>query len=478
MSGLCMGMKLKRAGIESFTIYEKADRVGGTWRENTYPGLRCDVPSLLYQYSFDPNPDWSHTFSPGDEIWRYFEAATDRHALRSHIEFGKEIVDARFEDGRWRIRTGDGDEATADFLVSACGVLHHPRVPKIDGLESFEGAAFHSARWDHSVDLRGKRVAVVGTGSTGVQIVTALAESAGRLTLFQRTAQWILPVPNLPASRPSRALMRRFPLLSKLGYRWTQAVFELFAVALIRPGWQRSLVSWGCRRNLRRVKDPELRRGLTPDYQPMCKRLVLSNGFYKAMQRNNVELVTDAIDHVEPAGVVTKDGALHELDVLVLATGFDAHAYMRPLELTGQNGVTLGEAWRDGRRAYRTVAVPGFPNFFMLLGPHSPVGNVSLITVAETQAKYVMRWIELWRQGRVATMAPTAEATARFNEELRGALPGTVWVTGCQSWYLDEHGTPELWPWSQARHRDTLREPVLEEFEVGPMPAEEPARAA
>ena len=215
-------------------------------------------------------------------------------------------------------------------------------------------------------------------------------------------------MPNLPASRPSRALMRRFPLLSRLGYRWTQAVFELFAVALIRPGWQRSLVSWGCRRNLRRVKDPELRRGLTPDYQPMCKRLVLSNGFYKAMQRDNVELVTDAIDHVEPEGVVTKDGRLHELDVLVLATGFDAHAYMRPLELTGQNGVTLGEAWRDGRRAYRTVAVPGFPNFFMLLGPHSPVGNVSLITVAETQAKYVMRWIELWRQGRVATMAPDA----------------------------------------------------------------------
>ena len=262
--------------------------------------------------------------------------------------------------------------------------------------------------------------------------------------------------------------MRRFPLLSRLGYRWTQAVFELFAVALIRPGWQRSLVSWGCRRNLRRVKDPELRRGLTPDYQPMCKRLVLSNGFYKAMQRDNVELVTDAIDHVEPRGVVTKDGRLHELDVLVLATGFDAHAYMRPLELTGEDGLTLDEAWRDGRRAYRTVAVPGFPNFFMLLGPHSPVGNVSLITVAETQAKYVMRWIELWRQGRVATMAPTAEATARFNEELRGALPGTVWVTGCQSWYLDEDGTPELWPWSQRRHRDALREPVLEEFEVGP----------
>lgn len=484
MSGLCMGMGLKKAGIDSFTIYEKADRVGGTWRENTYPGLQCDVPSLLYQYSFETNPDWSKTFSPGGEIWRYLDRVADRHDLRSHIEFGKEVVDARFEagagtTGRWRIRTSDGAESTADFLVSACGVLHHPRVPDIEGLDSFEGTAFHSARWDHSVDLRGKRVGVVGTGSTGVQIVGAVAEAAGRLTLFQRTAQWVLPMPNLPSSPVSRALQRRFPVLSRLGRRWTQALFELFAVALVRPGWQRSFVSWACRRNLRRVKDPELRRGLTPDYQPMCKRLVLSNGFYKAMQRDNVALVTDAIDHVEPRGVVTVDGTLHELDVLVLATGFDAHAYMRPLELTGPDGLTLSEAWSDGRRAYRTVAVPGFPNFFMLLGPHSPVGNVSLITVAETQARYVMRWIDLWRKGKVATMAPTAEATARFNEELRGALPSTVWVTGCRSWYLDEHGDPELWPWSQARHRDALREPVLADFDVTTVAErDEPARAA
>ena len=479
MSGLLMGMRLRRAGIESFTIYEKADRVGGTWRENTYPGLHCDVPSILYQYSFDPNPDWSKTFSPGDEIWRYLDDSADRHRLRDHIRFGKEIVDAKFEEGRWRIRTGDGEEATADFLVSACGVLHHPRTPDFEGLDSFEGAVFHSARWDHSVELSGRRIGVVGTGSTGVQIVTALAGSAGHLSLLQRTAQWILPIPNLPASRFSKALLRRFPALSRLGYRITQAMFELFAVALIRPGWQRRYVSWACRRNLARVKDPELRRGLTPDYQPMCKRLVLSNGFYDAMQRDNVSLVTDAIDHVEPRGVVTKDGTLHELDVLVLATGFDAHAYMHPLQLTGPSGVTLAEAWADGRRAYRTVAVPGFPNFFMLMGPHSPIGNVSLIAVAEAQSKYVMSWIRLWREGLVTTMAPTAEATARFNEDVRAALPGTVWVTGCNSWYLDEDGTPELWPWSQARHREALREPVLAEFELDGVPAEgEPARAA
>ena len=466
MSGLCMGIKLRQAGIEEFTIYEKADRLGGTWRDNTYPGLQCDVPSLLYQYSFDPNPDWSRTFSPGGEICRYLEQVADKHGLRPHIRFGQEVVDARFEDGRWRIRTAAGEEAEADFLVSASGVLHHPRYPNIEGLDDFQGDWFHSARWDHEVELRGKRIAVVGTGSTGVQIITALAPMAGRLVLFQRTAQWILPVSNWRQSRPGRALLRRFPALNRLGYRVTQQTFDLLAVALIRPGWQRSLVSWACRNHLRAIKDPELRRRLTPDYQPMCKRLVLSDGFYDAMQRPNVSLVTDAIERVEPTGIRTADGALHEVDVLVLATGFDAHAYMSPMEVTGPDGRTLSEAWRGGRRAYRTVAVPGFPNFFMLLGPHSPIGNVSLIAVAETQADYVMRWIELWRAGTVSAMTPSSEATERFNEQLRNALPGTVWVTGCQSWYLDERGVPELWPWSQRRHRAALREPVLEEFEL------------
>ena len=466
MSGLCMGAKLRRAGIESFTIYEKADRLGGTWRDNTYPGLQCDVPSLLYQFSFDPNPDWSLTFSPGGEICGYLESVADRHGLRSHIRFGAEVVDARFEQGRWRVRTADGEQAEADFLVSASGVLHHPRYPSIAGLDEFEGACFHSARWDHDVELRGKRIGVVGTGSTGVQIVTALAPVAGELALFQRTAQWILPMGNWRQSRPGRALLRRFPALNRLGYRVTQAAFDLFAVALIRPGWQRSLIARSCRRHLRSIQDPELRRKLTPDYEPMCKRLVVSDGFYDAMQRPNVALVTEDIERVEAGGVRTVEGALHELDVLVLATGFDAHAYMSPMEVTGPDGLTLSAAWSGGRRAYRTVAVPGFPNFFMLLGPHSPIGNVSLIAVAETQARYVMRWIDLWRREQVSAMAPTSEATERFNEAVREALPGTVWVTGCQSWYLDERGVPELWPWSQQRHRAALREPVLEEFEL------------
>jgi cation diffusion facilitator CzcD-associated flavoprotein CzcO len=467
-----MGIELKRAGIDSFTIYEKADAVGGTWRDNTYPGLSCDVPSRFYQYSFELNPDWTHVFSPGPEIWRYFERVADKYGLREHLRLGKEVVSARFEDGRWRIRTQDGEEAEVDFVVSACGVLHHPRTPDIEGLEQFSGAAFHSARWDHDVELEGKRIAVVGTGSTGVQIVTDLAGVAGRVLHFQRTPQWIFPAPNRRYTRLERAAHRRLPRLGRLEYRITEAALGYtFSRAVIRPGWQRRLMSALCRMNLKTVRDPELRRRLTPDYPPMCKRLVVSSGFYRAMQRPDVELVTEGIERVEPGGIVTGDGELHEADVIVFATGFDAHAYMRPMDVVGEGGITLEEAWRDGPRAHRTVAIAGFPNFFMLMGPHSPVGNYSLVAIAEAQAGYAMRWIRMWRDGRLATVAPTGEAMARFNDDMRSAMPDTIWMTGCDSWYLGKDGRPEVWPWSPERHRAMLREPDPDEYEVREAPA-------
>src|SRR3954447_16014805 len=285
MSGLCMGIKLKQAGFDAFTILEKASDVGGTWRENRYPGLSCDVPSRYYSYSFELNPEWSSWQSPGEEIWRYFQDVADRYGLRPHIRLGAEAEGAAWEDGRWRVRTKAGDELEAEVLVSATGVLHHPRLPDIEGLDSFAGAAFHSARWDHDVPLRGKRIAVVGTGSTGVQIVTALAGTAGRLLHFQRTPQWILPAPNRRYTRRERALQRRFPALGRLEYRVTQeALGRTFSTAVVKPGWQRRLISWICRVNLRTVRDRGLRRRLTPDYEPMCKRLVVSSGFYRAMQ--------------------------------------------------------------------------------------------------------------------------------------------------------------------------------------------------
>jgi len=469
MSGLCMAAKLQNAGIESFTVYEEAHEVGGTWRDNAYPGLSCDVPSQFYSYSFHPNPSWSQTFASGPDILRYFRRVVDERGLRRHIRFNSRVQSARYEDGRWRLTTGDGDHEIVDVVVTATGFLRIPRYPDFPGLTSFAGKVFHSARWDHSVPLADKRIGVIGNGSSGVQIVTELGGNVAQLTLFQRTPQWIFPMPNRRYTRLGRVMLERSARLNSVCYRLWQVIYEGgFAAALVEPGWRRRFISAACRWHLRRVRDPVLRRQLTPDYQAMCKRLVMSAGFYPAMQKPNVRLVTDAIEHVEPAGVVTADGALHELDVLVMATGFDAHAYIRPMQLYGENGISLEDVWADGPRAYRTVAVPGFPNLFMLVGPHSPVGHQSVIRIAEEQAGYVMWWIsQLW-EGRVAAAAPTAAATERFNADMKAAMPQTVWTTGCRSWYLDKDGLPELFPWRPARYRELLSKPDIADFDVVP----------
>ena len=324
--------------------------------------------------------------------------------------------------------------------------------------------------------MAGKRVGLIGNGSTGVQITAGIAGQVGRLELFQRTPQWVLPLPNPRYTRLGRRIggSRR---LSRLGYRFYQAVYErVLTRGMVEPGWERRLISWACRANLRVVRDRGLRAALTPDYEAMCKRIVVSAGFYRAMNRPNVELVTDRIDHIEPRGVVTADGRLHELDVLVFATGFDSHAFLRPMELVGEEGYTLEEAWSRDPRAYQTVALPRFPNFFLLVGPHSPYGNQSVIMISETQVAYVMQWIRLWARGEVDRMAPRAEAMDRFNADVRAAMPATIWVTGCNSWYLDSEGVPELWPWRQSRHRELLRAPALEDFEIVPGAGErEPA---
>ncbi|WP_255382334.1 NAD(P)/FAD-dependent oxidoreductase [Mycobacterium sp. E2699] len=466
MSGLCMAIALLRNGITDVTVYEKADEVGGTWRENTYPGLTCDVPSRVYQYTFATKPNWTHMFSPGGEIQAYFRGVADEFGLRDRIRFGTEIVSARFEDDRWVVRTDAGDESAVDFLISATGVLHHPRMPSIAGLDAFAGPVFHSARWDHSIDVAGRRIAVIGNGSTGVQLVCGLAGVAGRVALFQRTAQWIVPMPNPRYSRFAGVTHRVMPWLDRLAYRAYSLVFDTFAVALTKPGLRRRAMGALCRASLRRVRDPDLRAALTPSYQPMCKRLVVSGGFYRAIQRDDVELVTDGIDHVEPRGIVTDDGKLHEVDIIVACTGFDTHAFFRPMRLTGRDGIDADEVWRDGPRAHRTVAMPGFPNFFMMLGPHSPVGNHSLTAVAEHQAGHILGWIQAWRRGEFDTVEPTQSATESYNAKLRAAMPDTVWTTGCDSWYLNKDGVPEVWPFTPAEHRAMLAKTDLREYDL------------
>jgi cation diffusion facilitator CzcD-associated flavoprotein CzcO len=467
MSGLCMAAKLQDAGIDTFTVFEKADEVGGTWRDNTYPGLTCDVPSRYYSYSFRPNPEWSRLMSPGPEIQAYFRQVATERGIRPHIRFGIDVTSARYRDRQWWIGTADGEEAF-DILITATGFLRVPRYPDIPGLESFAGAMFHSARWDHSVTLPDKRIGLIGTGSTGVQITAELGGMVKGLKIFQRTPQWVFPTPNLRYSSLAKAALKRWPVLNKLSYRFWQTYIEHgFGRATVEQCWQRRAMTAMCRWNLRfSVRDPELRRKLTPDYQAMCKRQILAGHFYKALQEPGVDLVSEAIDHVEPKGVVTSDGKLHELDLLVLATGFDARAYVRPMEIVGENGLTLNTAWAEGPHAYRSIAVPGFPNLYMMTGPHSPIGNQSLVPVAEDQADYAMWWINQIRDGRIIAAAPTEAATKDYNESMKAAMPQTVWVTGCRSWYLGKDGLPELFPWAPQRHRELLRAPELAHFEV------------
>jgi cation diffusion facilitator CzcD-associated flavoprotein CzcO len=309
---------------------------------------------------------------------------------------------------------------------------------------------------------------LIGTGSTGVQIVAELGGEVRQLKVFQRTAQWIYPTPNPRYSPLTRAAMRRWPALNGLAYRfWGWYFRRMFGRATIRPGWQRRLIQAECRWNLRlSVRDPQLRAKLTPTYQPMCKRQILAGHFYRSVQQPGVEVITDSIDHIEPRGIVTADGTLHELDLLVYATGFDARAYVRPMEVIGEGGLSLDDAWADGPMAYRSVAVPGFPNLFMLMGPHSPIGNQSLVPIAEDQADYAMWWIEQLRDGRVRAAAPTEAATKEYNESMKAAMPQTIWVTGCSSWYLGKDGLPELFPWTPETHRELLRRPELADFDV------------
>jgi cation diffusion facilitator CzcD-associated flavoprotein CzcO len=298
-----------------------------------------------------------------------------------------------------------------------------------------------------------------------MQITRALAPVAGYFELYQRTPQWIMPVGNRRYSRPTRWMYRRIPALNRLGYRVRQAQVEwLLARATVKAGLARRLISAGCRRHLHRIKDPDLRRRFTPDYEPMCKRLLLGTNFYEQFERPNVELVDTAIDHVEPRGIITEDGRLHELDVIVLATGFDAHQFLRPMELIGPEGNRLSDLWNGEPFAYRTVALPGFPNVFTLIGPHSPFGNQSLFTISETQMDYALKFIELWRRGEVDAVSPSHEATEAYNAQLRAAMPNTIWASGCKSWYIGKDGLPHAWPWTPERHRKMLAEPKLEEW--------------
>jgi cation diffusion facilitator CzcD-associated flavoprotein CzcO len=468
MAGILAAIKLGEAGLDDFTVFEKADRVGGTWRENRYPGLSCDVPSHLYSYSFALNPDWSARFSPGPEIQGYFERVAAEHDVGSRVRFGDAVTSCVHSDGTWRLTTAAGFQDDFDVVIAATGVLHHPRVPDIEGLDNFRWPMFHSARWPDDLTLDGIRVGIIGTGSTAVQMVSALVDRVGRLSLFQRTAQWIMPQENPMYSGAELDAFRTRPEQLAGLRQHLSDMFDVFANAVIdAQSPEVRMIEQACLANLEdNVHDPELRERLRPGYRAACKRLILSPDFYDSIQRPNAELVTDAIERVEPGGVRTADGRLHELDVLVLATGFHADAFMRPMEIVGRDGTTLDAAWTPRPEAYYSISIPDFPNFFMLNGPNGPVGNFSLIEVAEIQFRYVMQLVERIRAGECREVSATREALDAFERAREAAARNTVWVTGCKSWYLDDRGLPAVWPWSFPRFREEMREPDLGAFEL------------
>jgi cation diffusion facilitator CzcD-associated flavoprotein CzcO len=467
MSGILTAIRLKQKGLGNFTIYEKAATLGGTWRENTYPGVACDVPSHVYCYSFELSSEWSRRFSPGPEIRDYFERVARKYGVYEHIKFNSRIDKVEHRGGRWHLRGSNGLSDAADFVVAATGVLHVPVTADIPGLQDFAGARFHTAQWDHSVPLDGKRVGIIGTGSTAIQIVPALVDRVQSLSLFQRTAQWILPLPNPTYSDAEKQAFRDDPDLLRQNYEhWAKRFNETFARAVLGDEVELGRIEKLCRDNLEdNVRDPALKAKLTPNYRAACKRLIMSDEFYPAIQKPNAHLVTEGIERIEPKGVRTKDGRLHELDVLVIATGFNGHAFLRPMQVIGPQGNRLDDYWAQSNRAYRSVAVPGFPNFFMLVGPNSPIGNFSVIMISEMQVDYMLQLIDAaLREGK--PIAPSHDATDRFNAALRGAMKGTVWQTGCKSWYFDKNRNVQLWPWSFEQFVEDMKRPDLADFEL------------
>ncbi len=465
MSGILAGIKLKKAGYP-FQIFEKADRVGGTWRENTYPGIACDVPSHIYSYSFELNPDWSTSHSPGHEIQQYFEGVSNRYDINHHIRFNEAVTRCTWIGNEWEIETEKGHVERFTWVIAATGILHHPKYPDIEGMNDFEGPMFHTARWDHDVEIKGKKIGLIGTGSSGVQITAEIAPEVEKLTVFQRTAQWVVPNERVAYSEEEKEAFRTdADMLQNMHIEMSNAFNDGFATSVIDGDSQLiEDIQNRCLEALETVKDPELKEKLRPTYKAACKRLVVSHNFYDAVQRSNVDIVTDPIEQIEKHGVRV-GGETHELDVLVLATGFQVDAFMRPMNITGRNGIVLDDVWEDWPSAYLSIAVPEFPNFFMLNGPNSPVGNFSLIQTAEMQFDYVLKVVEHVIQGDLNEAAITHEAYERFDAERYEAAKGTVWATGCNSWYLDNNGVPFAWPFPFSRFREEMEAPKLVDYE-------------
>lgn len=469
-SGLALGIMLRRAGIEDFVLFDRCDAVGGTWRENTYPGAACDAPSHLYSFSFAPNPSWSRRFAPQREILEYLEDCTDRFGLRPHLHLGTEVRGASFDDAgaTWTIETSSGETWEADVFVAACGQLSRPSYPAIAGLDGFDGPCFHSARWDHDCDLSGRDVAVVGTGASAIQFVPAIASRVRRLYVFQRSAPYVVPKPDRRYDDLHRWVYRNVPFSQAVSRLGIWALFEMLIPGYVGHPAMLAPLREAHRRLLEaQVQDPELRTALTPGYELGCKRVLISNDYYPALTRENVELVTAPIASVGAHAVVTADGTEREVDAIVLGTGFRSNDFVAPMQVTGLGGRALDDAWAHGAEAFLGLSVAGFPNFFLMYGPNTNLGAGSIVYMIESQARHVIEALRLLDRSGAAYVDVKADAQDEFGREMQARLDGSVWA-GCSSWYRDDQGrNTNNWPglmWEyrrRTRHLDRARYEVV-----------------
>ena len=472
--GLGMAIELGRAGEHDVLLLEKGRDVGGVWRENTYPGAACDIPSHLYSFSFEPNPHWSRTYSPQAEILDYLRHCADKYGVRDKIRFGCEVVSAAFDDASslWRVEwvdpPGQSHTSHARVLVSAVGLLSRPLMPALPGLATFAGPVFHSAKWDHAVSLKGQRVAVIGTGASAIQFVPEIARDVAHLSVFQRTAPYILPRPDRPYSERERRRFARWPWLMQAHRALIYTAHDARAVGFTRLRWMMDIVGGMPARRLltRQVPDAALRERLTPRHPIGCKRILISNDWLPTFSRPNVELVTDAVVAVTPAGVRVAGGREIEVDAIVLGTGFAASEFLVPMDIRGRGGRRLNDAWADGARAWLGLAMPGFPNFFMLYGPNTNLGHNSIVFMLESQVAHVMRCLRKLRADGGRTIEVETPPFERYNARVQQRSRQTVFV-GCTSWYVDAQGRHTVnWPGFTTTYRWLTRYAGLGAYRV------------
>ena len=468
--GLGMAIEISRHELGSYAIVERESSLGGTWRDNTYPGAACDVKATLYHFSFT-SWTWSRAYPQQPEILQYMENLADDFGIRPHIYFNREVLSATWDDAaqRWRVRCADGSDFNARYLIAATGQLHRPRTPDIAGSETFLGAQFHTARFDHSVPLDNARVAIIGSGASSIQVAPAISSQVAQLDIYQRSAPYVMPKDDPPTSMRQRWIHRVFPWLTRPSRARAYIFGELFGAGLVGRSAVRAKArgQWEMYVNAV-VRDPALRSLVEPDYEIGCKRVLLASDWYPTLQRDNVTLVTSAIERMTPSGIVTRDGVERPYDVIVYATGFDATEFMGPMEIRGRTGMTLRERWGRRPLAHRGVTIPDFPNFFVLYGPNTNLGSNSILFMLESQCRYVRRLVEEATSRGWSTVEVTPGALEEWRREIDEASTSTAWLQGCQSWYTVDGVNTNNWPFSSWRYHSLLATADLENYQAPP----------